>query len=549
VLKPVYAPIEGDSGMRQNSAFTAKIIYVSACALLLFPLYFLGTPATITPEGKIVGGGVLSQKRQEYKLAESHLGEVDPASEVIQLATLGLRGVATNILWGRAIDFKMKEDWDSFQVTLDQIAKLQPHFFSVWQFQSWNLAYNVSVEFDDYHHRYQWVKKGIDYLVKGTQYNLTEPRLFWEIGWIFGQKMGGADEKTQFRRLFREDDDYHDTIPLANREEARSDIYGKYDNWLMGRLWYLKSQHIVDNLGVPLIGRNPLVFHASPAGALIHYADAAEDEGNFGDRVQFAWSRAGKEWRKFGSRDIRVREKIMVRLDDYEVIVEQREQLKKQIDELTLNKRELMQAEREKMLTDEERAARDVEAQLRTDEQRALAHQAEDKIAVSYAEVANSVPASIRLEARRLARQYIDRMTFAKNILRYREIVNYQFWRTRCDVEQTKEAVQGRELLFDAGQLLDSGKAKESREKYEEAWLLWAGIYEKFPALLNDIVTADGLLKHILRYRNETLSQLDEEMPDDFPLQDILDAYGRQIEAVEEPEVDDPEEAEKTDAA
>src|SRR5207247_2050468 len=102
-----------------------------------------------------------------YKLAQVNLGEVDPASEAIKLCTLGLRGVAVQLLWKEADKAKMKEDWTRLTALLEQLAKLQPNFITFWKFQAWNLTYNVSVEFDDYHDRYYYVRRGIEFLKEG----------------------------------------------------------------------------------------------------------------------------------------------------------------------------------------------------------------------------------------------------------------------------------------------------------------------------------------------------------------------------------------------
>ena len=121
----------------------------------------------------------------------------------MKLATLGLRGVAANILWEKANDYKLREDWDNLAATLKQITKLQPNFLSVWEFQAHNLSYNISVEFDDYRQRYHWVKKGIGFLMEGTHYNRDNPIMYHQIGWFMGQKLGRSDERKQFRRMFR----------------------------------------------------------------------------------------------------------------------------------------------------------------------------------------------------------------------------------------------------------------------------------------------------------------------------------------------------------
>ena len=89
----------------------------------------------------------------------------------------------------------MKKDWTNLGATLNQITKVQPNFINVWSNQAWNLAYNVSVEFDDYRQRYRWVIKGIDFLKEGIKYNERQPRLQWDMGWTISQKIGKADEQ------------------------------------------------------------------------------------------------------------------------------------------------------------------------------------------------------------------------------------------------------------------------------------------------------------------------------------------------------------------
>jgi hypothetical protein len=64
-------------------------------------------------------GGVLAQLRTEYNLGQSDLGEIDPASEAMKLATMGLRPVAVITLWEKANEYKMKEDWDNLSATTE----------------------------------------------------------------------------------------------------------------------------------------------------------------------------------------------------------------------------------------------------------------------------------------------------------------------------------------------------------------------------------------------------------------------------------------------
>ncbi|MEO1972728.1 MAG: IRE (iron responsive element), partial [Pirellulaceae bacterium] len=259
--------------MNQNSPIIRKVVYLSAIAVLMLPLYWLGQPASYSEDRTPEGGGQLALLRMENQLSQAELGEIDPTSESMKLATLGLRGPAANFLWNKAMKYQRRKNWDALSATVQQIIRLQPNFLGVWEFQSHNLTYNVSVDFDDYRHRYTWVKKGIDFLCIGNRYNHDEPRLLHYTGWFIGQKIGIADEHVEFRELFRNDQDYHDVLRKAMRDFEHDmdsqDASGRHDrtpdNWLVGRLWYLQAVRAVDSLGKSIRKKSPLVFHADPA--------------------------------------------------------------------------------------------------------------------------------------------------------------------------------------------------------------------------------------------------------------------------------------------
>src|SRR5262249_27431326 len=89
----------------------------------------------------------LSKEKQRRDLGEAAIGQVDAGGFMMKLFLLGgFRGIVANYLWVRAEENKRDHDWDRLKSTVDLITKLQPHFLSIWTFQGWNLAYNVSVE-------------------------------------------------------------------------------------------------------------------------------------------------------------------------------------------------------------------------------------------------------------------------------------------------------------------------------------------------------------------------------------------------------------------
>ncbi|MDO5565766.1 MAG: IRE (iron responsive element), partial [Planctomycetia bacterium] len=221
--------------MTQEKRFYRKIMYIVIIAILIIPLYLLGNPAQKSPSGKLTRGGQLARMRDANGLAEVNLGQIDPASSTMKLATFGMRGVAIALLWNRSLEHEKRADWNNVVATGNQIIMLEPHFITIWDFVGWKLAYNASAQFDDYRERYRWVIRGFEFLQKGTEYNQTAPRLFSKAGWTISQKIGIADEKDQYRRLFREDEDFH------SRQ-----LYKERDNWLFGRNYYLRAEELFE---------------------------------------------------------------------------------------------------------------------------------------------------------------------------------------------------------------------------------------------------------------------------------------------------------------
>jgi len=513
--------------VKGNQSFVRKVIYLLVMAALLVPLNMISSPATNQR-----GGGALARMRTEHGLSQANLGEIDPAGASMSLATLGMRGVAANLLWGRAYHYKKTENWDSFNATLNQITKLQPNFISVWKFQAWNLSYNISVEFDDYRHRYHWVKKGVDFLIKGTRYNRNEPRLLWDLGWFFGHKFGRSDEHVQFRRLFREDEDFHSdhfanaTAPI--REEAVNGADGRPDNWLVARHWYLTAQRVVDTKAAPLKGSSPLIFHSDSPKALINYADAIEEEGYLDEKGQTAWKEALQAWLEYGDRSIPTSFGYQIRLNDLEPLRERSASLQVEFNQLAEGILDQIVEEKKRQLSEEELTVIDLPPAERTPEQYELAIVAEEKIKVTEPEVAERVATEQRIVARRLAKELVETAQFANTIDRYRNIVNFEYWRERCEVEQQDEMIAARRHIYDANKLFDQAELLDAQRQFETGWDHWAGIFDRYPMLLED-VEGEDLYDSVIRYE-QLLGQLDEPFPPPgFKLSALLKAQGREL--------------------
>ncbi|MCX6991982.1 MAG: hypothetical protein NT011_02445 [Kiritimatiellaeota bacterium] len=124
-------------------------------------------------------------------LAAAPLENAPPLMAFTTVALGGFRGLIADLLWLRTI--RLQQEGRVFEIAqlADWITKLEPHFTTVWAFQAWNMAYNISVLFPDAENRWRWVNNGIRLLRdEGLRYNPRNPNLYKELGWLYQHKIG-----------------------------------------------------------------------------------------------------------------------------------------------------------------------------------------------------------------------------------------------------------------------------------------------------------------------------------------------------------------------
>lgn len=517
--------------MNENSSFRRKIIYVVLLALLLFPISQLGSPSTLEDDG-----GKLAQLRKEYELGQSDLGEIDPASETIRMATLGLRGIAVSMLWTKANEYKKKEDWTNFRATLEQLAKLQPYFISFWKYQAWNLTYNVSVELDDIRDRFAYVLRGINFLKEGTKYNRDNPHLLAELGWFIGNKIGRADEHIEYRRLFKADDDFQNSFHEGNPPPME-----QRDNWLVSKGIYNESISVVDDKKKSIGQKNPTTFFAAPAMSQINYSEAIEEDGVFQERARAAWRTAANMWKDYGNREMRSSRGTMIQLGNLTRWELEVAKLQSEFDALSKGVRAELVAEKRAKLPKDMLAAMGVPENLRSEQQNMLASEGQAQLEVSIDEIATRVaeknPEKAG-DANRLANRIKELNERIFLINNNRQVANYEYWKTRCDFEQTADALRARELAYLGNQAFkEDADLLKARQLFEESFNLWANVMEAFPSLKDDSTTGSDLMEYVGDY-NKILQQLDldlgdEEVDKNFPLWDVVIASDSERKYVE----------------
>jgi len=487
------------------------LLALVAIAALLIPLSALSQPADTTSPG-----GKLARLRKAAGLAQANLGAVDPTSETMRLATLGLKNVAVTLLWDRVNHYKKVEDWTNLSAALEQMTKLQPNFYSVWDFQAHNLSYNISVEFDDYHDRYAWVMKGIEFLRQGIALNQRDPRLLGRMGWFLGHKIGKSDEKQQFRRLFKADDDFHD------RDDPDRTLPER-DNWLVARQKYLAAQRLADS-GARL-KTTALIFHSEPMMTAINYARATEDDGTFGVVARDAWKLAGEEMVRFAMREIPTSWDVPIRLGLREDELARAGRIAADLEALLPGRFAALEQQLRDGLSAEQKQALAVAPLERSEKQQQLAAAAEAAVKVTWPQVARAAPADVQARAKDLARQYVEAQETAEIIDRYRDIVNFDFWRAACEAEVTEPALLAREQIWEADREFENARLQTAKKAFEEAFAAWRQVLDASPVLRQDSLSAQDMRDVVDRYR-KLLEQLDEPFPKPFVLQDVLDLAG-----------------------
>ncbi len=414
----------------------------------------------------------LQREAERKDLGEATIGDVDTGSFVLKLFLLGgFRGMAANVLWTRAIDFQKVQEWDKLKVTVDMITKLQPHFLSIWTFQSWNLTYNVSVEWDAPEDKYEWIKRGIKFVQEGVSKNKKSPDLIWDTAWYYYHKIGFSDEAIILRRLFYDDED-----ESFKKSPIDGNVYR--DNFLLGHDWFVKSVRLVDDGEARLAEggidsvvehvdapaqrkgqQGDLAFRSMPAHAQTRYAIGLEKESmkgieaSFGPRAMEAWRKSYDEWLAFGMREYETFNRVMID------------------GKLTHQRVKL------------------------------------DDNAISNPEV----NAKLHENQKYWADRWADQM-------------NYPYWKDRCSAESEKEGADARKLFYEGTKAYKTGDYPLAVRKYKEGLVVWKKVLDHHLPYSKDELNKKDTGLVVKRYAR-ACQQSGSEMPLDTPFYDLAKTF------------------------
>ena len=147
----------------------------------------------------------INAKRQDMGLIVDRPENVPPSLAFATIATGAFRGLVVDALWIRADRLKEEGQFFDAKQLAEWITVLQPRFAEVWEFQAWNMAYNISVAIPETRpdQRWQWIKNGYELLRdQGIEKNPKSILLYRELARIFQHKIGGTtDEAHKYYKI------------------------------------------------------------------------------------------------------------------------------------------------------------------------------------------------------------------------------------------------------------------------------------------------------------------------------------------------------------
>ncbi len=141
----------------------------------------------------------LNRQQIRYDLTSEPVKGVGPGMVLATTALGAFRGVLVDVIWIRMENLKQEGKFFEIVQLADLACRLAPRFPSVWDFNAWNMAYNVSVQIPEYSERWPWVRAGIELLRdEGIPNNPNEPELYFSLAWIYMHKIGDQLDDAHF---------------------------------------------------------------------------------------------------------------------------------------------------------------------------------------------------------------------------------------------------------------------------------------------------------------------------------------------------------------
>ena len=363
------------------------------------------------------------------------------------------------------------------------------------------------------------------------------------LGFMTGNKFGKSDEKKSFRRMFQKDDEFHESLAdLIPLESYDVDIFGP-DSWLLAYQWYDLSIRLVDDQGQQKY-KNDVMFYMFHPAQIRNRGLSLQTENRTDDVIQEVWRYADTAWKDYGNREILNGLGRPFRMEEGHRRRDEIKELRSELDQLVPDVRDELVAEiRSKLtLTAQQRMILDIPADQRTDEQEreasAMTERIQNSDATIDARVAERADSENKMPALRLSDKIIALIQLGKTEAKDNSNVNYDFWRARNEAETKDLTVSARQALYDARKMRRAAiyddefdvdyvtKKRTSTKKgaislYIDAFAQWSEVFRLYPGL-QESPLSDDIADEMHQYMT-MLSFSNDQWPDDFPLQWLID--------------------------
>ncbi|MBT3277776.1 MAG: hypothetical protein HN370_00170 [Phycisphaerales bacterium] len=120
-----------------------------------------------------------------------------PAMAMLSALPGAAKALGSNFLWIRSNTLHREGKHFDAQQLSEMICALQPHQPGVWNYQAWNMAWNISSKCHARSQRWHWIYRGVKLLRdQGIPRNPRSIELYKQLAWTFFSKMGGrVDEQ------------------------------------------------------------------------------------------------------------------------------------------------------------------------------------------------------------------------------------------------------------------------------------------------------------------------------------------------------------------
>ena len=148
--------------------------------------------------------------------------DIPPSLAITTFALGPMRALTVDALWWRAIEQQDRgEYFDAMQLT-SWITQLQPNFASIWTYQAFNMAYNISHDFADPLERWQWIDRAIVLLRnEALKYNPQDKVIRHELARLYFDRIGSKTDP--HAAVFRNQSalKMRDYLPQGDTEELQ----------------------------------------------------------------------------------------------------------------------------------------------------------------------------------------------------------------------------------------------------------------------------------------------------------------------------------------